>query len=382
MVGDGRRAGHPRDGAVGDRAGELEHLRPERGQEHGRWRRRALHVDRGTSGDRLARRRDLAVAQERHEHVEVLADVAQRLVERQPEHALDHQLVREADAEDEPAAADGLRGERLLGQRDRVTRVRRDDRRAELDARHLAAHDREGHERVHPEDLGEPEGREPVVGGSARRVDGGVDRSVGGVSGEDPDAHARQAKRSRGCADRPEPVDTFGRDVTARAGRRPGRDPPLEAVLPGDRMGRRAPRGAAAPGSGRPRRSDRCSASRRSCSRTAAPSARPSPRWSWMRSATPSSRSTSCGRASGRRSPGCSAGAQRNAPMPAAVSPGSQPRTTQSVRRVLAADTLRELRELVADLRRAGQHHVRPVQQPARGPARPLPGARRCAHAP
>ena len=50
------------------------------------------------------------------------------------EHALDHQLMRRADAEHEPAAGRRLRGERLRRERDRMASVDRHDRGAELDA--------------------------------------------------------------------------------------------------------------------------------------------------------------------------------------------------------------------------------------------------------
>ena len=72
---------------------------------------------------------------------EVLAHVAHRLVERQPEHVLDHDLVRQPDAEHEAPAARGLHGERLLRHRQRVAAVGRHDAGGELDAGHLAADD-------------------------------------------------------------------------------------------------------------------------------------------------------------------------------------------------------------------------------------------------
>ena len=49
---------------------------------------------------------------------------------------------------DEPAARRGLHRERLLGEHHRVARVRRHDPGAELDARDLAADDRERRQRV------------------------------------------------------------------------------------------------------------------------------------------------------------------------------------------------------------------------------------------
>ena len=69
----------------------------------------------------------------------------------------------EPDAEHEPAAARGLHGERLLRHRERVAAVGRHDAGRELDARDLAADDREHAHRVEPEDLGERVGREAVA---------------------------------------------------------------------------------------------------------------------------------------------------------------------------------------------------------------------------
>ena len=86
---------------------------------------------------------------------EVLAHVPDRLVERQTEHALDDELVRQAYAEHEAAAARGLNGERLLRHRQRMAAVGGHDRGGERDAGHLSPHDREHAHRVEGEDLRE-----------------------------------------------------------------------------------------------------------------------------------------------------------------------------------------------------------------------------------
>ena len=112
-----------------------------------------------------------------------------RLVERQAEHVLDHDLVREADAEREASAARDLHRERLLRHRQRMARVGRHDAGRELDARHLAADDREHAHRVEAEDLGEREAREAVCLGRPRRGDDVVDRATSGVTAEDADPH-------------------------------------------------------------------------------------------------------------------------------------------------------------------------------------------------
>ena len=93
---------------------------------------------------------------QRAEHGQVLAQVADRLGEAHAHHRLDHDLVAQADAEAQPAAAGRVRRQGLLGQHHRVPRVRRHDARAELDARHLAADDGERRERVVAEDLRRP----------------------------------------------------------------------------------------------------------------------------------------------------------------------------------------------------------------------------------
>ena len=90
---------------------------------------------------------------------------------------------------DEAAAARGLHGERLLRHRERVAAVRRHDAGRELDARHLAADDREHAHRVEGEDLGERVRREAVGLGGLGVGDDVVDRAAGGVAAEDPDAH-------------------------------------------------------------------------------------------------------------------------------------------------------------------------------------------------
>ena len=56
------------------------------------------------------------------------------------------------------------RGHRLLGQHSRMARVSGHHRCAELDARHAAAGHGQRRQRVQPEDVGDPGGREPVVG--------------------------------------------------------------------------------------------------------------------------------------------------------------------------------------------------------------------------
>ena len=81
--------------------------------------------------------------------------------------ALDRAAVREPEAQQQPAVDGGVHGERLRRERDRVTRIRGDDRRAELDPRHLRPGDRQHRERVEAGALGQPHRREALVGDGA-----------------------------------------------------------------------------------------------------------------------------------------------------------------------------------------------------------------------
>ena len=79
-------------------------LRPEGGDED-RARLAALDVDGRLGAHGLALEVDGPLVDERPQDREVLPHVADRLVERQAHDRLDHQLVREPDAEREPAVA-------------------------------------------------------------------------------------------------------------------------------------------------------------------------------------------------------------------------------------------------------------------------------------
>ena len=101
---------------------------------------------------------------------EVLAHVPHRLLERQAEHALDHDLVREPDAEREPPAARGLHRAAPAAPSSSGGAGRSARRRSPSSMRgHLAADDREHAHRVEPEDLGERVAREPVRFGRPSR---------------------------------------------------------------------------------------------------------------------------------------------------------------------------------------------------------------------
>ena len=102
---------------------------------------------------------------------------------------------------DEAAAARGLHGERLLRHRQRMAAVGGDDAGRELDARDLAADDREHAHRVEGEDLGERVRREAVGLGGAGVGDHVVDRAAGGVAAEDADAAWPEASRPPAARD-------------------------------------------------------------------------------------------------------------------------------------------------------------------------------------
>jgi hypothetical protein len=163
VFGHGLGAGHPQHGAVGHLAGQLEHARSQGGDEHG-------HVPRTRGRQPEIRREGLALeghllpADERHQDGQVFAHVPGGLVEAVAVHALDHHLVREADAEREPSVHGGVDRERLLGENRRVTRVGRHDTGAELDPGDLTADHRERGQRVQAEDVGHPGRGEAVVG--------------------------------------------------------------------------------------------------------------------------------------------------------------------------------------------------------------------------
>ena len=132
------------------------------------------------------------------EHVEVVLDHLRRLLVRQPQHVVDDPVVRRPDAEAEPTAAHRLHRQRLLAERDRVARLQRHDRGAELDAARLASHERDrGHGVEVLRELRDPRGREARVVGRLGVVDHLVD--LGGVAtglgpDHDADAHGRRLR--------------------------------------------------------------------------------------------------------------------------------------------------------------------------------------------
>ena len=101
-----------------------------------------------TSKSSLCTSTDAGAGERLVEHVEVRAQGGDRPLVGQAEHVLDDPVVRHAQPEREPAIADGLGRQRLLGERDRVTRLHRHHRGADLDAGGLGTDERGGRERV------------------------------------------------------------------------------------------------------------------------------------------------------------------------------------------------------------------------------------------
>jgi hypothetical protein len=155
----------------------LEHLRAQ-GSHDDPERLRTLGVEGGRRAVRLTLVLHGLEPRQRAEHTEVVADVSDRLVVAQPHHVLDHDLVAQADAQRESATAGGADREALLSDRQRMARERRDDRRAELDPRHLAADERQRREGVVAEDVRHPVRVEAVRLRSRGLGDDVVERAV------------------------------------------------------------------------------------------------------------------------------------------------------------------------------------------------------------
>ncbi|MCX5738209.1 MAG: hypothetical protein NTZ61_06885 [Proteobacteria bacterium] len=154
VIGERLRAGHPGGGAIGESSRDFQHLRTERRNDH-RQRRPTRTVQRAIHAVQVALERDRLALRERHQHFEVLAHLLGRLRVRKPEHVLDHDLVREPNAEHEAALARGLRGQRLLRDREWMTWRRGRNAGRQLDARRLASRDRQHRDRVVAKNIGQ-----------------------------------------------------------------------------------------------------------------------------------------------------------------------------------------------------------------------------------
>src|SRR5215472_6184974 len=163
VVAHRRGPGHPQHGAVGLLAGQAQHLRAEGGhhERHPAGRRGGQPYVRphGHPGER-----DRLPVKEWQQDRQVLAHVQDRLAEVVTEHVLDHDPVRQADAQHQPAVHGSGDSTGLLREHGGVPGIGGHDRRADIDARHLAAGHRQRGQRVHAEDVAHPRGREAVIG--------------------------------------------------------------------------------------------------------------------------------------------------------------------------------------------------------------------------
>jgi hypothetical protein len=175
-----------------------------RGEQHGHgagpWRGQADVRMKRASGDV-----DGSAVEQRPQDRQVLAHVVGGPVEAVPVHVLDDDLVRQPDAEGQPAGPDReRRGQRLLRQHRRMPRVGGHDGGAELDAWHLAARHRQRGQCLESEDVRDPHRREPVIDGPADLV-GQVAQGLGvaRLHRRDADPHVRSPSARRRLVRRP-----------------------------------------------------------------------------------------------------------------------------------------------------------------------------------
>jgi hypothetical protein len=188
VVLQGLRTRAPRERAVGQRRGDLQHLLAECG-DHDVGSRTTRHCNTTVHAELLTGVRHRLALQQRHHHFQVLAHVTNRLVETHAPHGLHHDLVTETDAEAQTTVRCRVHREGLLSHHHRVTWVRGNDAGSQLDAGHLATDHGQRRQRVVSEDLRRPVAGE--TGGLGRSSLGhhGVDRSVVRCSTEDSNSH-------------------------------------------------------------------------------------------------------------------------------------------------------------------------------------------------
>ena len=112
-----------------------------------------------------------SIGEDRYQHLQVVDEVPDGLVERHAQVPLDHRLVGEPDSEHEAAVTEhGLRGECLTGKHRGVPWEGGDDGCSELDSRSGIGNGREDREGVDEAGLGQPPAGEAVLGGSRRML--------------------------------------------------------------------------------------------------------------------------------------------------------------------------------------------------------------------
>ena len=190
---DGAGAGHPGDGAVGQLASQIEHLRGQRGHQDGAGRtlqggQLQVDVEEFSLGTVTAPSSSRGRMTDRYSRV-----CKRRAVVGDAEALLHAGAVGRADAEDEPSVGGRGGGEGLLGQGRRVTGVGRNYADAQLDAAGLHPGQGQGGQGVIAPggDVGNPEAVEAVVLGlldaGQQAVEG---HQVGdGRANENTDAH-------------------------------------------------------------------------------------------------------------------------------------------------------------------------------------------------
>ncbi len=125
---------------------------------------RSLEGREGMGRDPFAIHVARLTGEQRHQGGQVLLHVAGRLVEAEAPHALHHDLMGEADAQNEAVPGGPLHGQGLLGQHHRVAGVDGHHSGPQTDAGHHRPRGGQKGQRIGPEDLDGPCVVEPGVG--------------------------------------------------------------------------------------------------------------------------------------------------------------------------------------------------------------------------
>ena len=150
----------------------------------------------------LAREVDGLAPQERHQHRQILLHVLDRAFERKTPVVLDDRLVRQPQAQGKTTADRRLRGQRLLGHQQRMSRVDRDDGCPELDVGRVSTRERKRDERVFAPDVRHPDRRKPLACAGRDLLDQCVQarRVSARQVRDDPNSHAASCLSLRGAS--------------------------------------------------------------------------------------------------------------------------------------------------------------------------------------
>ena len=188
MAGQGGGARHPGDRAGGPGSGELQHARPQGGKQDRRRLGAAAAPSRAFMV-KLSVGVRLLPGHQRLQGRKVVRQIADRSVTGQPVHRLQRRGVGETETQRQSASRQGLRGDRLFGERHRMPRLHRHNRRAEF--RPTGSPRRHQSQHVESKVLRHPDGRKAnrhglAVLGLQRR-----DRVTvtPGLSQHDPNTH-------------------------------------------------------------------------------------------------------------------------------------------------------------------------------------------------